>query len=698
MSRYHNTPNRMALQDALDRPLAVTHFRSRAATRKSQKLNTLRELAELIEWQKADSKEKAPWLKLATFGSEKSDKGSYRTNGNVKAVTGLEADYDGEQMTPEEGRDKLDKAGVAALIYTTPSHTPEAPRWRVLCPFSVDLPPEDREGHMARLNGVLGGVLDPASFTLSQAYYFGGVSGGAKVQTFLSEGRFLDRASDLDAGAIYRDGGKERPASVEYDGEKTGFDLVTIRDALLAIPNDHTNPKADSRDWWLTMLAALHHETDGSEEGLALALEWSALHPSFDADGTAAAWHSFRRGGSKVRTGATILAEAARNGWQDGSDFDDIAPFVEFSAEELAEIDALVGGSTDTVNPITGAQELSPLTFLNPTDCASLPARPYIVKGLLAAGDIAAVVGAPGAGKSLLAPRLAYAVAQGKPVFGKRVQQGDVFYVAAEDGHGMRARLSALRSDFGDADQLYLVSGVSDLLSKKGELCALQKAAKERRPKLIVIDTLAVAFPGLEENSAEGMGLVVKAARSLAQWGAAVVLIHHDTKAGDGLPRGHSLLNGALDVSIHLKREGGIVTGKPSKNRNGTTEDLLAFSIETRVIGEDEDGDAITTAICEETTVPMRPSGPKLTASASAALSVLRELGHGTQWVDEDTWRKTCVEGRTVSGSDDPDSRRKAFKRAVVDLGRLGKVAFSDGKFVERNQPGEDFTSDFDDV
>ena len=133
--------------------------------------------------------------------------------------------------------------------------------------------------------------------------------------------------------------------------------------------------------------------------------------------------------------------------------------------------------------------------------------RSHVVKGP-AQGDVAAIVGAPGAGKSLFAPRLGYAVAQGAEIFGRRVKAGGVFYVAAEDSHGMRGRVQAMEADLGDAPDFKVVEGVTDLLTKQGQLKALQQAVKERRPALVVIDTLAVAFPGLEENDAKGMGQV----------------------------------------------------------------------------------------------------------------------------------------------------------------------------------------------
>ena len=48
----------------------------------------------------------------------------------------------------------MQKAGVKALIYTSPSHEPLKPRWRVLCPFSAPLNPNEREHMVKRLNGI----------------------------------------------------------------------------------------------------------------------------------------------------------------------------------------------------------------------------------------------------------------------------------------------------------------------------------------------------------------------------------------------------------------------------------------------------------------------------------------------------------------------------------------------------------------
>lgn len=449
--------------------------------------------------------------------------------------------------------------------------------------------------------------------------------------------------------------------------------METLRAALLAVPNDGSNPDAESRDWWLTIGAGLHYETGGSAEGLDLWLDWSARWPGHDPDAAEAAWLSFRRRDGALRTGATILAEAAKHGWTDTGR---ILSLYDDPDDDLdAMTAALLGFDDKPAEPAAGG-----LTFLSPADCTTATARRYVVKGLVAAGDVAAIVGAPGVGKSLIAPRLGYAVAQGSPAFGLKVRQGGVLYVAAEDESGMRARVAALREEYGDAPDFALVGGVTSLFPD-GDHKALRAAVKARRPALIVIDTLAMAFPGLRENEAESMGLVVAAARALTKWGAAVVLVHHDTKDGaQGLPRGHSILNGALDMSLHLTRDGNVVRGRPTKNRNGSADVDLAFTIATRVLGEDEDGDEIRAAFARDLEPGDVEPRTRFTKGESAVLAVLHELGEG-QPVPEAELRAVCIEGRRISQSDVADNRRRSVENALKGLLTKGALNFSGGHY-----------------
>lgn len=629
----------------LDRLLTVTQFADAGSKRQRRQTVSLRQLADTIAETRAAAKSSLPWLKLATFGDVPTPKGALRHDANLTGVEGVEGDYDGGTVSVAEAVERLRAANLAAVVYTTPSHTAEAPRWRVLCPSSGPLSPDARDALTERVNGALGGILAPESFTRSQAYYFGAVGQGLDHRVEVVEGRAVDAAADLPriGRAGHADiadllGETTEPDDADDLAELIPPDFDRINAALVFIP-------ADDRDDWLTVGMALHAESRGSDDGFAAWDSWSRQSDKYNAKDQRRVWRSFGETKRQPVGIGSLFDLAKRHGY--------------------------------------GAKSAAPsrLTFLSPSQCESTPSRGYIIKGILAPGDVGCIFGAPGAGKSLISPHLGYAVAQGREAFRMRSKPGRVFYVAAEDPHGMRGRVTALKMRHGDADDFTLVEGVSDLLTDNSpDLAALTEAVEAQRPALIFLDTLAMAFPGLEENSAEAMGRVVAVARSLTQWGAAVVLIHHGTKAEGKTPRGHSLLNGALDMAMHVARdEFGVVRGKLTKNRNGSCDRDMAFLIDTRTLGQDEDGDPITAALVDELDGGISPKAEKLSPSARVALDILAGLetdspDNGDKGVAETDWRDACVAGRALSGSEDPESRKRAFRRASKELAGQGRT------------------------
>ena len=94
-----------------------------------------------------------------------------------------------------------------------------------------------------------------------------------------------------------------------------------------------------------------------------------------------------------------------------------------------------------------------------------------------------------------------------------------MLYLAAEDGAGMRMRAAALRATHGDTDLLRIAVDTLDLqgdgVNDPPDLARAIEAAEAIGAKLIVIDTLARAFPGLDENDGRGMGRAVRTLRRL---------------------------------------------------------------------------------------------------------------------------------------------------------------------------------------
>ena len=191
-----------------DSTITLTRFLSVGARSQTLLRISLGGLADTIQRTTAPTKERLPWLKLARFGNLRTPENSLRHNANVVAVTGVEGDADTGGMSFDQAHEVMMKQGVAGIVYTSPSHTEDTPRLRVLAPFDGELPPANRDHMMARLNGLFGGIFAGESWTLSQSYYFGSVASNPSHRVEIIEGQTIDEHDDLDVTAI------GKPASV----------------------------------------------------------------------------------------------------------------------------------------------------------------------------------------------------------------------------------------------------------------------------------------------------------------------------------------------------------------------------------------------------------------------------------------------------------------------------------------------------
>jgi putative DNA primase/helicase len=148
----------------------------------------------------------------------------------VDALSGIVAEHDKGTMSFDEAVRRLREEMLTALVYTSPSHTDANPRWRVAVPCSRDLKGVDldvlHKKLVARINGVLGGVLSGESFTLSQAYYFGKVGNNPAHRAEYTSGGYIDERPDLDDGAM----GKPKPErDPDIHGNVRGYESNLAR-------------------------------------------------------------------------------------------------------------------------------------------------------------------------------------------------------------------------------------------------------------------------------------------------------------------------------------------------------------------------------------------------------------------------------------------------------------------------------------
>jgi hypothetical protein len=208
-------------------PSSVTLFENYAAKTKREEKLTLDELATLIRISTAPTKDAAPWLKLARFGDQRSDKGSLRHDANVVAITGIEADYDKGAVGFYKAVEIAKNAQLRSVLYTSASHKPEAARWRILCPTMAELEPRERARLVSWVHGLYAARVEDGpcdvfareSWTLSQSYYYGRVARSPHYRVEAVAGIPIDQLDALEATARGRPGGTQKAGTTDDNGE-----------------------------------------------------------------------------------------------------------------------------------------------------------------------------------------------------------------------------------------------------------------------------------------------------------------------------------------------------------------------------------------------------------------------------------------------------------------------------------------------
>jgi hypothetical protein len=320
---------------------------------------------------------------------------------------------------------------------------------------------------------------------------------------------------------------------------------------------------------------------------------------------------------------------------------------------------------------------------LKPFDSIKVSKTPnYLVKGILPRTGLAVVWGPPKCGKSFWVFDLVMHIAIGRKYRGRRVQQGRVVYLALEGGSGFAARIEAWKRRCLDGHKhavpFFLLDTPLALVADHSELIAsIREQLNDEPPAVVTIDTLNRSLTG-SENKDEDMGAYIRAADAIrVAFNCLVIIIHHCGTAGNR-PRGHTSLAGADDAQIAVERDkDGIITATVEHMKDAEAGAVIASRLEPVELGNDADGDPISSCIIVETETAAK--GPKLSRAQSLAFDVLKRLikDHGEKppenlnlpddcrVVRQETWREEFYK---VYPGEKQGAKQKAFVRVHLDL------------------------------
>ena len=228
------------------------------------------------------------------------------------------------------------------------------------------------------------------------------------------------------------------------------------------------------------------------------------------------------------------------------------------------------------------------------------------VEGLLCEGDLSVVYGPSNVGKSFWALDLGWAIGRGENWRWKQCDLGDVIYCPLEGQGGVPNRMASLKADRGES-RLWVCTELFDLLGESWQDLAEGVKGLEA-PKLIIIDTLARALGGGDENSLTDMGRVIASCNNLSKaTGAHVMLIHHSGKDEEKGMRGHSSLKAAADTVIKITkpdRGNPYTEAQVEKQKDLPIGNAMPFALRDVHLGSDSKGRSLTSCLIKHSNVP----------------------------------------------------------------------------------------------
>ncbi|MDV7245506.1 MULTISPECIES: AAA family ATPase [Rhodococcus] len=318
--------------------------------------------------------------------------------------------------------------------------------------------------------------------------------------------------------------------------------------------------------------------------------------------------------------------------------------------------------------------------FLSREDLRNLPPLTPVVDGYLYLDTLAQLNGERGTYKTFLALDWAASVSVGAPWQGRSVKPGPVLYFAGEGVAKFDDRLSAWEAER-NGGELSGVEVFRELVDFAAEpsvetdwvYVAAALAAREDKPALIVVDTLARYTPGHEENSAKDMGQLITNLDVVRRVTGACVLTLHHTARGTDHGRGSTSVEGGMQsVFLMRKPRDGEVALHTTKQKDGPELEPMALAVKpVPATGSI----VLASAATDPFVVEGRPTiGQHSPNYVRVAATLFRTFGEGTSGGTRAEVKAVLQGDEVLKFGGKPGAVSKAFFNAWGTLERKGAL------------------------
>jgi hypothetical protein len=315
-------------------------------------------------------------------------------------------------------------------------------------------------------------------------------------------------------------------------------------------------------DDWVRVGLATYAATAGAGEGLEAFQRWSCKSQKHQDHECLRIWQSFHKSPPR-KIGFGSLYYLARV----SSPFF-VAPTWrgrEVASAPTLEHDPETGEIIEPVKPTPQPQQARSrsLKILTLAEVEAMPPAVWLVEGLVPSRALVIPWGPPKVGKTFVWLSLSLHIAAGIPWADRAVVQGAVVYLAGEGLGGFPTRLKAMRHQYGIGADIpfYVIPRAVNFRDPAAvaEVIALVRATVPdgMAIAMVVIDTLARAMPGVDENSAQEVGSVIAQCDEIKEeLNCTVAPIHHSGKDVERGMRGSSAIHGAVDATYAIRAAG----------------------------------------------------------------------------------------------------------------------------------------------
>jgi hypothetical protein len=481
---------------------------------------------------------------------------------------------------------------------------------------------------------------------------------------------------------------KSAEPAAPFIAEPHNVTLADVKEMLT-----HATAHRDNYEPWTEAVWALERAKLGAQDGSSrkdwdrLAIDWSSHSQKFTnaEDVLSKMQEAHTRAGLGIRH----LEKIAREGGWEPTDEQNQRLGNASAPTEFPKITVEQQAESAKDLPVSTA----PVFDFKPVPLSAFAEGPepeWIIEGLIPRAQMMVIFGAPGTGKSFFALDLAAAIARGIPWRERETEKGRVLYICGESPRGFRLRWKAYANHHGIAladldSHLFMLANMPNLLEVKQVAAFIAQIKAVGAFDFIVIDTLARAMPGGNENTSDGMGTAIKHAHQIHKsTGAMICLVHHSGKDEARGSRGWSGLLGQIDAEIEvtLTTNPGIREATNTKQRDGDDGQKYQFTLDVSAAGKNAKGHLLTSLIVRPVesaarsgvAVSMRPPTSPV---QRAVWNVLDEAQRGMDAEE----LITLASVRLAHDATKRDRRRDLVVRAINQLREEGRLTQSNGLY-----------------